>query len=561
MPGAVGLDFGTTNTLCAWLDGAEPVLIPNARGERLTPSALAVLDSGELVYGSSARNQALADPESVVLGLKRKLGRADSLSLKGKSHRPEELAAALLSKVRKDAAAYLGFEPRDAVVTVPARFSEPQRRSVRDAAAMAGFKVLRVMNEPTAAALARAWTLPKDSKDRLVLVYDFGGGTFDATVLKSRGPVSRVLASEGDDQLGGMDLDQALYAHVAERFKRDYGIDPDADPYLRRVLLDRCEAAKIELSELHSATVAVPFLRGPEGVTHPAVGIARDVLEDLAAPVVGRTMAITRSVLKAAGVEPGAVDALVLSGGSSRMPLVSRLLGDLCGRAADPRVNPEEIVALGAAIEAARLSGDLALTAPGFEFTDVSSRILGLEIDGGGMLELIHKNQALPAIGQRMFTTVEDYQSSVEIHVLQADDPDQAGAGVGRLSVGRFLLSGIRPAKRGVPRIQIEFELDESDMLTVRARDLDSGADQTVNFLGGRDPELSPVERALALSDRARRLSDGMSLDPAMTAELNELVESARDAAARADTDKAGQCAELLEALCAELDSRALAER
>lgn len=573
---AVGIDFGTTNSLVAWMDGDAPIIIPNERGDRHTPSVVALDSGGRFLVGESARNQAMADPSKALAGVKRLMGKGGRPVLGGKAYDAEELAAAVFSKLRRDAQAFLGVDELEAVVTVPARFSDPQRRAVREAARRAGIRVRRVMNEPTAAALARAWFLaagesgraggadpaaakPGDGDDRLILVYDFGGGTFDATALRSRGSSCRVLASEGDDGLGGMDLDAALYRETAGRFESEFGIKPDDDPYLARMLLDLCEKAKIELSSREEAAVAVPFLRGPNGVLHPSVTLSRARFEELARPLIERSLELTKKVLAAAGADRA--DALVLSGGSSRIPLVARMVAELCGKAPDPRVNPEELVALGAAVEAARLEGRLPRSVAGFEFTDLCSRSFGLEIDGGGFIPLIKKGEPLPALGQRVFTTVEDYQKSVEMHVLQYDReeapaPSPASAEAAPVSVGRFLLPGIRAARRGEPRILVEFSLDEGDLLLVSAKDLDTGAEQSVRFFEGRDELLSTADRALSLAARAKREAESAELDGLLSAELDELSSMATEAARAADNEKAGRCATLLEGLLAEIAAR-----
>ena len=545
--GIIGLDFGTTNTLCAWMDGDIPVIIPNDRGERATPSAIARTDRGELLVGSSARSQALADPRSALFGVKRMLGKARTVAFGNSSSTPEELAAAILDKVRRDAERYLGFDVDSAVITVPARYGDPQRRAVRDAAAKAGIRTARIMNEPSAAALARAWAASRDESERMVLVYDFGGGTFDATVLRSKGGSCAVLASEGDDGLGGMDIDTALYHHVAERFLAEFGIDPDADAYLSRLLIDLCEKAKIELSSRDEATIAVPFLRGADGLVHPSVQIHRTEFERIASPFVDRSLALVQRVLDMAGSRASDIGALVLSGGSSRIPLAQSCLCDMIGLKADSRVNPEEIVALGAAVEAARIEGRLG----GLSFTDVVSRTFGLEIDGGKFVPLIKKNEPLPSSGRRIFTTVDDFQRSVELHVLQGEEP-QAKANV---SVGRFLLPGIRMAARGEPRIAVEFSIDESDMLLVRARDMDTGAEQSIAVFDGGLDSRSPHDRVLALAQIARRESEGLKLDAALSAELDELLQAAASCAG--DDQKAAMTATLLEGLLSEFSARA----
>jgi molecular chaperone DnaK len=548
MPGIIGIDFGTTNTLCAWMDGDLPAVLPNDRGERSTPSVVAMSESGETLVGVSAKSQSMADPASAIFGIKRILGKDLKVNLRGTGVECTNLAAAILGKVRRDAESYLGFEIREAVITVPARFSDPQRRAVREAARMAGLNAARIMNEPTAAALARAWAVARDDAERLVLVYDFGGGTFDATVLKAKGGSCRVLASEGDDTLGGMDLDKVLYELARTRFASQFGISDSGDPYLARMLTDLCEKAKIELSTRNEATISVPFLQGPGGVVHPSLKITRADFEDLARPFVQRSLLLVKRVLGAAGVSSSDIDALVLSGGSSRIPLVSAMLQDMIGRAPDARVNPEEIVALGAAVEAARLEGRLS----GLSFSDVCSRTFGLEIDGGRFVPLIKKNEALPAAGRKVFTTVEDFQKSVEMHVLQGDGP-LASANV---SVGRFLLPGIRKAVKGEPRIMVEFSIDEGDMLMVKARDLDTGAEQSVVLFDGTTNSLPPLERVVSLAQRARREAAGIAMDSSLSMELEELIGSASEAARNGDEAAAASIAMLLEGLLGELSAR-----
>lgn len=544
--GVIGLDFGTTNTLCAWMDGDIPVIVPNDRGERATPSVVARADSGELLIGSSARSQALADPRSALFGVKRLLGKSRTVNVAGSASTPEDMAAAIIGKVRQDAERYLGFEVDRAVITVPARYGDPQRRAVRDAAARAGLKTARIMNEPSAAALARAWASARDETERMVLVYDFGGGTFDATVLRARGGSCAVLASEGDDALGGMDIDTALYHHVADQFRRQFRIDPDADAYLSRLLVDLCEKAKIELSTRDEAVIAVPFLRGADGLVHPSVKIGRADFDRIAAPFIDRSLALVERVLVMAGARPADLGALVLSGGSSRIPLAQNRLSDMIGLKADPRVNPEEIVALGASVEAARIEGRLG----GLSFTDVVSRTFGLEIEGGKFVPLIRKNEPLPSSGRRVFTTVEDFQRSVELHVLQGDAPVARD----NVSVGRFLLPGIRMASKGEPRIAVEFAIDESDMLLVRARDMDTGAEQSIAVFDGALDARSPQDRVLALAQIARREADGLKLDAALSSELEELLKAAGSCAG--DDQKAAMTATLLEGLLSEFSAR-----
>jgi len=544
--GIVGLDFGTTNTLCAWMDGDVPVIVPNERGERATPSVVAVSDSGELLVGSTARNQAFADPASALFGVKRLLGKSRTVLFGAKSRSPEEAAAAILSKVRHDAERFLGFEIDRAVITVPARFGDPQRRALREAARRAGLKAERIMNEPSAAALARAWYASGDDTERVVLVYDFGGGTFDATVLKAKGGSCSVLSSEGDDALGGMDIDTALFQDARARFKNEFGIDVGTDPYLSRLLVDLCEKAKIELSVSEEATVAVPFLQGPQGLVHPNIRFERTGFDKIVLPYIERTLSLVDKVLKSAGTAANEIGALVLSGGSSRIPLAKRLLAEKIGRDADPKINPDEIVALGSAVEAARIEGRL----QGLTFTDVCSRTFGLEIDGGRFIPLIAKNEPLPAMGRRIFTTVEDYQNSVELHVLQGEDQ----LAESNISVGRFLLPGIRRAASGQPKIAVEFSIDEGDMLIVRARDSDTGSEQSIAVFDGGLDSRTPHDRVLALAQIARREAASLDLDAALSTELREILVLASES--YEDEEKAVMAATLLEGILSELSAR-----
>jgi len=546
--GVVGIDFGTTNTLCAWFDGDTVVVIPNDRGERINPTVFAISDSGEVLTGASARNQALADPESAFMAVKRSLGSVESVTIAGRNFPVIEIAAAIIKKVKQDAEHYLGFEVKEAVITVPARFSDPQRRAVRAAAGIAGLKTARILNEPTAAALAKSWASLKDVPAGRILVYDFGGGTFDVSVLSMDQSACRVLASEGDSQLGGVDLDQLLFAHVAGVFSSEFGIDLSADPYLVRHVTDLCERAKIELSSRQEATIAVPFLQSASGLAHPKLTLSRTLLEQLIAPLIDRSITLTQKVLNETKIKAEHIDMLILSGGSSRIPLVTeRLLA--CGlRKPDVRVNPEEVVAIGAAIEAARLQKRLS----GFSFTDVCSRTFGLEIEDGSFIPILPKNTALPARRKREFTTVEDFQSAVEIHVLQtASTTDDT-----IISVGKFLLSGIRKANKGQPRIEVDFYIDEGDILKVHARDLDTGAEQSVAFFEGSEDSLPPLQRLAWLSQRLSSAAVGLSLDTAMEMELAEMLEHSTACQREQDSGQAQKLLPLLEVLLTELSVR-----
>lgn len=514
--GILGIDFGTTNSLCAWIENGRPQVIPNDRGNRSTPSVVALSHSGEILVGESAKNQAVASPQTTLTGVKRRLGSRDPVRLGDRWYAPEEAASWIFGKLKRDSEAFLGFPVEQAVVSVPARFGEPQRRAVKEAARRAGLEVPRLVNEPTAAAVARAFMEPEDADtERIVLVYDFGGGTFDVTVLAARGRVCEVLSSAGDDRLGGMDIDALLYREASGVFRRDWGVDPDTDPFLAQQLMDLSERAKIELSSRSEVTITVPFLNAGRGLAHPSFELSRERLEDLARPLVERSLDLVRLALEEAEKRPEDIGALVLSGGSSRIPLVRSLLADYLPLEPESKVNPEEIVAVGAAVEAAILSGG----AGGFGVRDVNSRTYGVEIEGGRFVALLPRNEPLPSRRRRVFTTVVDDQESVEIHILQGES-DSASENI---SLGRFLLPGIRKARKGEPRIQVEFSIDESDLLRVRAMDLDTRTEQAV-VVTGSGAYGGDAEKLARLAARVRALAGSEDLDNGFRSEIEELL-------------------------------------
>lgn len=555
MATTLGIDLGTTNSSCAFFDGREVTLIPNDRGSRTTPSVIACSDRGEILVGESARNQALIHPDRTVLRAKREMGSPVTFPFGVKSITPEVAAAAILSRLKADAEAYLNEEARAAVITVPAYFSEAQRRATREAGRAAGLEVRRLLNEPTAAALAWAWSFNrsngKDDRGRTVLVYDLGGGTFDATVLAMEGDDCRVLAACGDNHLGGADFDELLLDRAIAAFERELGPGVFThDLVLRQQLSDLCERAKIELSFRDSASIVLPFAGG--GRSHPFLTVSRDEFERLIGPLIDRTIALVQQVIGEAALDSGGIDALVLSGGSSRIPLVRRLLKQTLGREPEGRINPEEAVAYGAAVFAASTDG----SAGGLRVEDALSRSFGLEIDHDEFISLIPKNTPIPVARKRTFTTVADDQPSVEIHVLQGESPRASD----NLSLGRFLLTGIRSGKKGEPRIEVEFSVDSDEILHVRARDLDTGTSQAVTI--SAHPEGGPsagIERLRNLASRAASLASAAAGDRAFEAEIAQAVADVeRLAGAGEHPSEADRSAALisLEAIVAELDAR-----
>ncbi len=541
MPPVIGIDFGTTNSLCAWLDGDRPTIIPNARGSRYTPSVVAVTTRGDVLVGESAKNQAFVNPDNTVAGVKRFLGSASSLSMGGKSWRPEEIVAMILGSLKRDAEGFLAASVDRAVISAPAHFSDRERRALAEAGKLAGLEVLRIVNEPTAAAIARAWESSSraanaGTEKSLVLVYDYGGGTFDVSVLKREGGDWRVLASRGDGRLGGDDLDRELKRLAGARFRAE-GLDPETDRFLAQQLAEAAERAKIELSERHEASISIAFASVGGKILHPTLELRRSDLEAIAGPYIERSLALVDGTLRDAGVASEDLDSLVLSGGSSRIPLVRRRLRERLGREPEGGVNPEEIVALGAAVWAALVSGS-GEAAERMRVRDVVSRSYGVEVDGGVFVPLIGKNSAVPSTRSRVFTTVADGQDSVEIHVLQGESE----AASENLSLGRFLLAGLRPARAGRARVKVAFTIDESDMLHVAAVDQESGAEQAISIAdiwrGPSDESRDELARkASLLAGRLQELREGLALEHGLGSELDDIRERLR----RALDSKAGE--------------------
>lgn len=518
----LGIDLGTTNSSAAFFDGRDVVLVPNDRGSRTTPSVVSLAENGDVLVGESARNQALSHPERTISRAKRLMGSGASLPFGERRLRPEDAGAAILAALKRDAESYLNEDVLQAVVTVPAYFSESQRRATREAGARAGLEIKRLLNEPTSAAVAWAWSsnrsFGEDPLERRILVYDLGGGTFDATVLSMKGGDCTVLAACGDNELGGADFDALLFERAVAVFERDLG--PGTlrdDPIARQLLSDSVERAKIELSTRESATIVLPFAGTARGA-HLSWTVRRPEFEALIQERIDRTLVLVSQALSEASLEASSIDKLVLSGGSSRIPYVRSRLWETIGREPEGRVNPEEIVAFGAAVFAAAAYGGVEGSFGSLRVTDALSRSFGLEIDGDDFISIIPKNSPIPASRKRTFTTVADDQTSVEIHVLQGESRKASQ----NLSLGRFLLSGIRAGKKGEPRIEVEFSIDSDEILHVRARDVDTGAAHDVTIAAqGSEPNLA---RLRSLSSRAAALASAAGDDRSLQAELDELL-------------------------------------
>ncbi len=491
----IGIDLGTTNTVAAFMDGNEPRIIPNDRGGHLTPSVVALTDTGELLVGDAAKNQAVINANGTVMSVKREMGSRKYITLHGKKFTPQEISAHILKKVKHDCEHYLGYEVRDAVISVPAYFNEPQRRDTREAGRLAGFHVHRIINEPTAASLAYASQIEQKKN---ILVYDIGGGTFDATVLSSDGHSFNVLSTSGNNKLGGIDFDELLYRQVVKEFSRQSGLEIDRDPILRQQLLEQVERAKIELSSRDTASITLPFIAGNRKPLHLNYTVEKKAFNNLIRPYIEKTVEMCREAIRDAG---GVIDSLIFSGGSSRIPLIGTMMEELLRLSPVVKINPDEVVALGVAVQTDLLQH----TRGNMNLHDVTALPLGVEIQGGTFLTLLERNTPLPAEHRRLFTTVSDQQELVEVHVLQGLNRSAEK----NTSLGKFKLSGIQRTRKGNPRIELLFRVNEDGILRVIARDLDTGVEEdvTIKATGNEVKDQSVFQLREHIENRIQRIN------------------------------------------------------
>ncbi|TVR91935.1 MAG: heat-shock protein Hsp70 [Spirochaetaceae bacterium] len=514
----IGIDLGTTNSAVGYVDGDEARIIPNDRGARLTPSVVSITAAGEILVGDSAKNQAVVHADRTVSHVKRCMGEATHLHLGSRRLLPEEVSAEILRKLKKDAEIYLGNEVGKAVITVPANFGEAQRKATIEAGRLAGLEVLRILNEPTAAALSYAWRHPEAKR---LTVYDLGGGTFDVTCLEKTDTEYLVRSSCGENKLGGLDFDSLLRDELLKHFEKEYGFVASTDSIVLQQLSEMVERAKIELSSRESAAIALPFMGTGGQPLHLSYEARRDIFDQLIAPMIERSLKLTVQAIKESGFSR--VDALVLAGGSSRIPLVQRRLGELLGLKPSGGVNPDEVVALGAALYGNMLADEQRHSGNGRRgLRDVTSYTLGVEIDAGKVAHLVRRNTPLPVDARRIVTTVADMQESVEVHVLQGEGPDVTS----NRSLGRFMLSGITPARRGAARIEVSFLIDEDGIVRVSAVDTKSGRREHVTVRPVKDEQ---QDDAHSISDRLESLSRRIRSEMKDLVVPQELLEDIQD--------------------------------
>ena len=497
----IGIDLGTTNSCVAVLEGGEPVVIANAEGGRTTPSVVAFSKTGERMVGQVAKRQAVTNAERTVSSIKRHMGENYHVDIDGKGYTPQEISAMVLQKLKADAEAYLGQPVTEAVITVPAYFSDSQRQATKDAGKIAGLDVKRIINEPTAAALA--YGLDKESEQK-IMVYDLGGGTFDVSILEIGDGIVEVLATAGDTHLGGDDFDQRIMDYLVSEFKKTEGVDLSRDKVAMQRLKEAAEKAKIELSGMTSTTVNLPYITADAtGPKHLDVTISRAKFNELTADLVERTMKPVRQALSDAGLKPSDLNKVLLVGGSTRIPAVQEAVKGITGKEGFKGINPDECVAVGAAIQGGVLTGDV----KDVVLLDVTPLSLGIETMGGVFTRLIDRNTTIPTRKSQIFSTAADGQTSVEVHVLQGEREMAAY----NKTLGRFQLTGIAPAPRGVPQIEVTFDIDANGIVKVSAKDLGTGKEQQIAITASTNLSQEDIDKAVreaeqyAAEDKARK--------------------------------------------------------
>ena len=499
----IGIDLGTTNSCVAVMEGGKPVVITNPEGARTTPSVVAFTKNGERLVGETAKRQAITNPDHTIISIKRQMGSDYRVNIDGKGFSPQEISAMILQKMKADAESYLGEKVTEAVITVPAYFSDAQRQATKDAGKIAGLDVKRIINEPTAAALAYGLD---NEKEQTIMVYDLGGGTFDVSLIEIGDGVIEVLATSGDNHLGGDDFDQRIIDYLVSEFKKKEGVDLSADKMAMQRLKEAAEKAKKELSSMATANINLPFITATqEGPKHMDITLSRADFDRLTADLVERTMGPVRNALSDAGLQASDLHKILLVGGSTRIPAVQEAVKKITGKEPSKTLNPDECVAIGAAIEGGKLAGEAG--AGDILLLDVTPLTLGIETMGGVATPLIERNTTIPAKKSQIFSTAENNQTAVDIHVVQGERP----LAKDNKTLGRFRLDGIPAAPRGVPQIEVTFDIDANGIVNVVAKDLGSGKEQKITITASTNLSDAEVEKAVkeaeqfAEEDRKRK--------------------------------------------------------
>jgi len=489
----IGIDLGTTNSCVAVMEGGEPIIIPNVEGNRTTPSVVAFTKDGERLAGETAKRQAITNPDRTISSIKREMGKDYKKNIDGKDYTPQDISAMILQKLKMDAESYLGETITDAVITVPAYFTDSQRQATKDAGKIAGLNVLRIINEPTAASLA--YGMDKDEGQHKIMVFDLGGGTFDVSILELGDGVFEVLATRGNNNLGGDDFDQVLMDYIAEEFKKENGVDLREDNMSLQRLKEAAEKAKKELSSTMTTNINLPFITATaSGPLHLNMDVTRAKFEELTSHLVEKTLEPIKLAIKDAGIKASDIEKVILVGGSTRIPAVQDAVKKLVGKEPQKDINPDECVAMGAAIQGGVLSGEV----KDLLLLDVTPLSLGIETLGGVTTRLIERNTTIPTKKSQIFTTAADGQTSVDIHVLQGERQMAHD----NMTLGRFQLTGIPPAPRGIPQIEVTFDIDANGIVNVSAKDLGTGKEQKITITASTNLSDEEIEKKVKEAEK-----------------------------------------------------------